>query len=615
MATTTLLRHVPIHQHNNHTHGHNQQHQQQDDGDDDDHDNDEISSSASSSASSADFLVHTNTMTTAELDEAADRMAQEEEHEDEVESQSGSVSFATKLSTAMADRDTSNTTRDFDLNNTRQTTCSREGINNTSTGSGAGARDVSILDISPDDEDDEEEYDDDDDDFEAEDVVTSMPDNSILFEELHVELHQEGEDPDENDKDNCNDADCMGQSALLAANSQGKQVTGELQTSSTTKRPSTTKAPSSSPSLSSRGIMNMGGLSLYSVTDTLVDTICASSSFHPCDVKESTSTGNLTDIQGGQTSSIAMLHCHCPTSGGDECGTGTSSLTPAITDIMQILSCTSAPSQSEWEQVWSIRTDNILRQNEKRKDNRPARASIKKRLKRLRGLRMMSHGVRGSSRHGVTFADQPHNTSLTSNGGSVSNGGTNSDMVISSDEMKLDESFNQYFILDKSYTMMDDPLSDTIGKGLEPILPSFDGYDSDPELNCSMTLGRAIRSHREQQQPKEEEKDNEKVPAKKVSADREYDATVKQSSVHKDVGRIDPAHEVSHDCSSPNYSFVESSDPFDLYGMDDNEVRRSVQVSFSPHTISPLYVSASILFLAPFLASYNCCCFNRFQCS
>jgi hypothetical protein len=104
------------------------------------------------------------------------------------------------------------------------------------------------------------------------------------------------------------------------------------------------------------------------------------------------------------------------------------------TDIWSLLGCATEPGDAEIDEIWSRRVDLY----------KPTRANIKNRMNRIRQLRSSAHDA-SSSRHGVTLSSRP---------------------------------------LTRSQTMdiRHDPLARFIGKGMEPIVPSNDGYDSDPEI-------------------------------------------------------------------------------------------------------------------------------------
>mmetsp|Transcript_57477 Transcript_57477/g.140284 ORF Transcript_57477/g.140284 Transcript_57477/m.140284 type:complete len:741 (+) Transcript_57477:273-2495(+) len=524
-------------------------------------------------------------------------------------------------------RNTSNTTsredRDMDLDNTLQSiaptitsSCSSSTAKDmveTSTRS----RDVSILDFSPEDEDENEEEDEEtvaDDDSMRSNGNNHNKHNSsiIMFKELHVELHQEGVDDDSRD-DNYD------------SNGTTKKAT-------TGKHPKTqqTSISSTSPSSSSsRGIMDIGGISsLYSVTDTLVDSLCSStssSSLYPypscnsdntsnnnnggSNTTRSTSpdTSNKAKINGtstpqphkrsGDTNDTASV---APMLSGDFCVSGSdfgcdgggfgggpgSSLTPAINDILQLLNCTSQPSQSEWDNIWSIKTKDVLRSKQKNQvqdDNRPARAPIRKRLKRLHALRMMSHGIRGSSRHGVTFADQDLNTSFTTDGGGgggIIGAVEGIDGPIGNstrtDRTQVEASVAQPFVLDKSYTMTDNtPSFGMMGTNdLGKTMPSFDGYDSDPELNCSMTMDCKPRQHQQ----------HTSFSSPDVSADLGHGSA--NGALSFKIEDDYPSHKTQEEgddlySSSPRSSMETALDALDICGMDENEVQNSVQATLN----------------------------------
>lgn len=105
-------------------------------------------------------------------------------------------------------------------------------------------------------------------------------------------------------------------------------------------------------------------------------------------------------------------------------------------DIWDLLGCSSAPGDQEIGEIWSRRVEL----------NRPRRANIKNRMHRIHRLRSVAHGSVPSSRHGITFSAS----------------------VVP---------------LERARTVdHEDPLARYIGGGIDPIVPTYDGYDSDPEI-------------------------------------------------------------------------------------------------------------------------------------
>ena len=105
-------------------------------------------------------------------------------------------------------------------------------------------------------------------------------------------------------------------------------------------------------------------------------------------------------------------------------------------DIWNLLGCTTNPGDQEIGEIWSRRVDL----------NRPRRANIKNRMHKIRQLRTVAHGSQPATRHGITFG-------------------------------------NSVVPLERARTVdHEDPLARFIGNGLDPIVPTVDGYDSDPEI-------------------------------------------------------------------------------------------------------------------------------------
>jgi hypothetical protein len=152
-------------------------------------------------------------------------------------------------------------------------------------------------------------------------------------------------------------------------------------------------------------------------------------------------------------------------------GTGRPTPTDALSaDVWQLLGCAGSPGDAEVEEIWSLNTGRML-QPTLGGPKPPARASIKRRLKLIHSLRM--ERVTGTSRHGLTITN------------------VNSAQV---HHHKKNNGLRQPFFLEKALSMIDDPLANIIGQGIEPIPirydDDYDGYDSDPELNRSFNSPR-----------------------------------------------------------------------------------------------------------------------------
>lgn len=123
------------------------------------------------------------------------------------------------------------------------------------------------------------------------------------------------------------------------------------------------------------------------------------------------------------------------------------------TDILDLLGCAADPGTFEREEIWHRKLDL----------SKPARANLKNRMRRIRELRNSSHRSRPSSRHGVTLSQG--------------------------------SSYGYPSVLKRSATSdQHDPLSKFIGKGMDPIVPDYDGYDSDPEVLSSQYTPRSRQS-------------------------------------------------------------------------------------------------------------------------
>jgi hypothetical protein len=311
------------------------------------------------------------------------------------------------VSTRSATRDTTNTTRDYDLDNTRQTVNTRD----------------SILDFSKEDDED--------------DISASCGRNhndSILFGELH-------EYP-----------------TSIESTIKAKPTPASL-------KPDVKSRPVTKKSI-------MEGLTLYSVTDSFVDSLCNSTvcvtSSTPTAWNTPTKTDKFKDLHPSictNASSVSEMGC------GNWPVKTTTPTTSVSVDVWELLGCATSPGETEVEEIWNLKTGEMIhRFADGHHKIPPARASIKRRLKRIHGLRM--ERVSGASRHGVTISNRfaPRNFDRFS-----------SSSFISSEA-------NQPHVLEKVHSMLDDPLANLIGQGIDPIPMNddeYDGYDSDPEVNCS----------------------------------------------------------------------------------------------------------------------------------
>ena len=317
------------------------------------------------------------------------------------------------ISLRSAARDTSNTTRDFDLDNTRDNT--RQTVNTHN----------SILDFSKEEEEDDDEH-----------------DNSILFDDLH---HYP--------------------TTFEESKSSLPSPSIRAETSSSSAPQTTTATPAK------KSIMD--SLTFTSVTDSLVNSLCTSAA---CVA----TTEN--DYRAADHKFNGMHPSICTSPSYIEAGCGhwpkpaaPTTATSVSVDVWQLLGCGVGPGDAEMEEIWNLRTGEMMQRStfhhvtgrgENGRKPIAGRASIKRRLRRIHGLRM--ERVSGASRHGVTIASN-------SRSGSSSNG------------------LSQPQPITKAYSMLDDPLANFIGQGLiDPIpMDEEDGYDSDPEvLNSSFTAPR-----------------------------------------------------------------------------------------------------------------------------
>ncbi|KAL3920093.1 MAG: hypothetical protein SGILL_003431 [Bacillariaceae sp.] len=366
-------------------------------------------------------------------------------------------------------RDTSNTTREFDLDNTRDK--SRQSV---SVNVSVNTRD-SILDFSRDQDDEEEQQ------------QQQHLDNSILFDDLHqypTSLEQQQQQPREVSRE-------------VASSSMR---TGAAAATSTSTSSPANKAPTKKSSI-------MDGLTFYSVTDSFVDSLCTST---VCDTSNSTSnaTTTATDRFGG-------LHPSCGSASIIEVGCGNwaasrqsssnngsaPNTTTAVEDVWNLLGCgVSTAGEAEMEDIWNLHTGELMRRPHSPNSAKPnmpahARASIKRRLRRIHSLRM--ERVSGASRHGVTITnsnnnnDDEHARRSYSRSSTMMTAAHSRQVSHTADNLTAQQQQQQQpHALPKARSMIDDPLANYIGHGVIDPIPmmdcELDGYDSDPEVvNCS----------------------------------------------------------------------------------------------------------------------------------
>eukprot|EP00536_Pseudo-nitzschia_multiseries_P012323 jgi/Psemu1/31718/gm1.31718_g len=277
----------------------------------------------------------------------------------------------------------------------------------------------------------------------------------------------------------------------------------------------------------------IGNLTLYSVTDSFVDSICTSTACVVSDNYENmngcskSSTNRNKSAIASMDDKIREFQESCGSAIFNGCDAGrytnwqhgeNSSLShKAIVsmDIWRLLGCSSPPGESELAEIWSLKTTSqMLRKGRYSKNGaenkHPVRASIKKRLKRIHRLRMDDRRVSGATRHGITItnqsiypSDQTLNTmrkevhmnkTYTVNNTQNSSGVDENDNQDHQSREPRTPTQTSYRAIEKSYSMLDDSLASFIGQGMvEPIpVEVEDGYDSDPEVNCYSSSSHMI---------------------------------------------------------------------------------------------------------------------------
>lgn len=275
-----------------------------------------------------------------------------------------------------------------------------------------------------------------------------------------------------------------------------------------------------------KGSSIMDGLTLYSVTNSFVDSLCTSTACAVSDNYRQCSNSKYQKSSSFDGGSSAL----CSGSGNDD---GSASCTAVVSmNVFDLLGCNKPPGQSELEEIWTLPTaTDILRgkyrqqqsilsiQNEENPG--PVRASIRRRLKRIHRLRMDDRRITGASRHGVTITDRSYDydhsyrslnnireevhTIKQPRDQNIAIGCDEGDHVIRKSGRHNYQLQNQkrteYRAIDKSNSMIDDPLSIYFGHDkIEPIPieNEEDGYDSDPEVNhCSMPSSMVVSSESE----------------------------------------------------------------------------------------------------------------------
>ncbi len=252
------------------------------------------------------------------------------------------------------------------------------------------------------------------------------------------------------------------------------------------------------------GIMSM---TLYSVTDSFVDSLCTSTA---CVVSDNyymhTNRSHEKDKSAFESmdEQFGKFQQSCQSGWFDsDAAKDSEQSSKAIVsmDIWRLLGCSNSPGESELEEIWSLRTPQemlkIGKQPETQKASKqPVRASIRRRMKRIHRLRMDDRRISGASRHGVTITnhclDSSYRTLNNIRNDIHMNKNSNANNAVNDTSFEGHESSESpllqpsYRAIDKSYSMLDDPLEEFIGKGLVDPIPVQveDGYDSDPEVNC-----------------------------------------------------------------------------------------------------------------------------------
>jgi len=360
----------------------------------------------------------------------------------------------------------------------------------------------------------------------------------------------------------CDEENVMGITDLsIEGNPVDKQTPDERAARSVSPSPSTNNEDTMKPTKSEReksaGIMS--NLTLYSVTDTFVDSLCASTA---CVVSEKCNT-NPNRKYNQQESTYASMDdkinelqesCHSAMIGSCETGKysvleqseKSSSKANVSMDIWELLGCSNLPGESEMEEIWSLRTTpQVLQYGRRSRDlkdgKQPVRASIKKRMKRIHRLRMDDRQMSGATRHGVTITNHcidPSNHSLNNirNHIHMNKGPNNIRFVNDTNDNPSNKFYENkvirhaqpsYRAIDKSYSNLDDPLAAFTGQRMAKPIPVQveDGYDSDPEINCYAASSSMIMDS-----PSRSKSEVNLVSLPLVSA----------APQHRDVLRVDP---------------------------------------------------------------------------
>jgi hypothetical protein len=344
-------------------------------------------------------------------------------------------------------RDTSDTCRgDTSMDNTRQTVNTYD----------------SILDLTKDEEDDDDDDDDDEEDF----------DQSFLFDDLHI--HGDEFNAETNlDEHGASDSLILSpaHTAVAAAPQKNRQAPGERCSSATI---------------------------LDSVTDSFVDSLC----FDGANVASSSSRSCVPRLPSCHQTGCSVSTSSCSNNNATNRNRGLQAPRLQIgVDVLQLLGCSSRPGDDELEEIWAVRTAQMLEQAALAA-KRPPRSSLKERMKKIHRLRMERFAESAPTRHGVNVSSP------------------NSVIGELRTAYTMDERFPGFS--SPEYTSSvggGDPLADMIGKGLEPIFPLQDtGYDSDPELSSAVDGATANAHYNQSSLMNQEEDDHHKTTTSTTSS-------------------------------------------------------------------------------------------------
>jgi len=401
----------------------------------------------------------------------------------------------------------------------------------------------------------------------ARDSVSSRQNVTVNTHDSILDLESQGGD---DDTSFCEEENIMGITDLSAKNNPlHKQAQDGVEARSVSPSPSNSNEnvidnATKSDELEhekSEGIMS--NLTLYSVTDTFVDTLCTSTA---CVVSDNYNSlpnrtyGKQKSAFASMDDKINKLQESCHSAMIESCKTGrytdsdqsdkVSSKADVSMDIWEFLGCSNLPGESEMEEIWSLRTSPQMLQHGQRSryykvSKQPVRASIKKRMKRIHRLRMDDSQMSGASRHGVTITNHcidPSNHSLNNIRNHIHmNKSLNNISFVNDTNISIsNDCYHKgtqhvqpsYRAIDKSYSMLDDPFGGVIGQGMVEPIPVHveDGYDSDPEINCYSASSSMITDSPSQSLLEVMEEDSILVSPPPVSA----------APQHRDVLRVDP---------------------------------------------------------------------------